>query len=187
MTNRLFITLDIPAEVIDRIINLRDGLYDYSPPRWEGRDKLHITLKFLGDTNSELIPDIEKMLDEISIKFEQIDLSFNLFGMFYRKDKPRIFWIGAEKNKTLEKLVNIIDEDCSRLNFEKEKRKFHPHLTLLRIKGNENYPQLEKMEQSEIEPIIFTAKTISLMKSELKPEGSVYSTIKSFELSKTEE
>jgi 2'-5' RNA ligase len=187
MTNRLFITLDIPNDTVDEIIKLRDDLYSDISPRWESRDKLHITLKFLGDTDIVLIPKLERMLDKLSDDYNQIELAFNRFGIFYRNKQPKIFWLGAEKNNQLNDLQKSIDEYCELFNFESDKRSFHPHLTLLRIKGNENVRQLEKMKQTEITPLTFTAKTISLMKSELKPTGSVYSTIKSFELSKTEE
>jgi len=187
MTNRLFITLDIPNETIDRIIQIRDELYTDKSPKWEGIDKLHMTLKFLGDTDVNLIPKIEAMLDRLSSKYEQLKLSFNRFGIFYRNRDPKIFWIGAEKNNDLEDLQKSLDEYCELFNFEREKRKFHPHLTLLRIKGRENISLLEKMRDTKVDSINFTAKTISLIKSELKPAGSVYTTIKSFELRKTEE
>lgn len=187
MTNRLFITLDIPNETIEKIVELRDALYNDKQPRWEGRDKLHITLKFLGDTDVYLLPEIEELLKNVSRKFNEINLLFDRFGIFYRNKLPKILWLGAEENKELLDLQNQIDQKCVRLNFEKEKRSFHPHLTLLRVKGYENLVQLEKMKQTKITPLIFASKTISLMKSELKPGGSVYSIIKSFELRKTEE
>lgn len=187
MTNRLFITLDIPSETLNEVIANRDLLYNDKHPRWEGRDKLHITLKFLGDTNIDLIPKIEDVLYSVSEEFNPIPLTFNKFGIFYRNHNPKILWLGTKESDELNKLANRIDEVCSELNFEKETRSFHPHLTLLRIKGTENIKQLEKMKQFEIKPIIFTSKTISLMRSELKPNGSVYNTIKSFELSKSEE
>lgn len=187
MTNRLFITLDLPDETIDEIVELRDQLYTDKPPRWEGIDKLHITLKFLGDTDVELIPKLEAMLERLSGDYDQVKLSFNRFGMFYKNREPKIFWLGAKQNDDLDDLQKGLDEYCELLGFEREKRKFHPHLTLLRIKGRENIPLLEKMKETEINTINFNSKTLSLMKSELKPAGSVYSTIKSFELSKTED
>lgn len=187
MTNRLFITLDLPNETIDEIVKLRDELYADKLPRWEGRDKLHITLKFLGDTDIDLIPKLEAMLERLCDKYEELELSFNRFGIFYRNREPKIFWLGAAENFQLTDLQKSLDEYCELLNFTRENRKFHPHLTLLRIKGRENISQLEKMKETKIDSINFTAKNISLMKSELKPTGSVYSIIKSFELRKTED
>ncbi len=187
MTNRLFITLDIPDDTLDEITKVRNELYNNSKTRWESRDKLHITLKFLGDTGTELITPLENMLNKISNEFTEQNLSFNRFGIFYRNREPKIFWLGAEENTHLNRLQKRIEEDCLQFGYAKEKRNFHPHLTLLRIKGREDISQLEKMKESKIVAINFTAKTISLMKSELKPSGSIYNTIKSFELRKTEE
>ena len=187
MTNRLFITLDIPDETIREIVRLRDELYSDKSPRWEGKDKLHITLKFLGDTDVDVIPQLELMLTKLSDDFEQMKLSFNQFGIFYRNKLPSIFWLGISNNSYLVDIQDAVDEYCELFGFEREKRKFHPHLTLLRIKGNENFVLLENIAQTKITPLIFTAKTISLMKSELRRTGSAYTIIKSFELSKTEE
>ena len=187
MTNRLFVTLDIPDVTIDEIIRLRDELYGDNHARWESREKLHITLKFLGDSEEELIPKITSMLKEISSGYSSINLSFNHFGMFYRERVPKIFWIGSDQSKELLELQSLINDNCEKLGYEKEKRSFNSHLTLLRIKGNENLSKLEEMKEFKFPSINFLAKTISLIKSELKPTGSVYTIIKSFELSKMEE
>jgi len=187
MTNRLFITLDIPEDTLDEIIKIRDELYRHDSVRWEGRDKLHITLKFLGDTDSKLIPSLENIIYKISDEYAEQHLSFNKFGIFYRNNEPKIFWLGLDENNDLIGLQKQIEEECRELGFEKERRKFHAHLTLLRIRGFENIKRLEEIKESKIVPINFSAKTISLIKSDLKPSGSVYSIIKSFELSKTEE
>ncbi|MCZ7604447.1 MAG: RNA 2',3'-cyclic phosphodiesterase [Melioribacteraceae bacterium] len=183
MTNRLFITLDIPDETIEEIIELRNHLYSAKDAKWEGKDKYHITLKFPGDTKVDLIPRINSHLENISGTTKEIKLSFDRFGMFYRERVPKIFWIGLEQNIYLQSLHNKIDNACAEFGFQKENRKFNPHLTILRIKGREDISALEKIAKTKIQPIIFTAKTISLMKSDLKPTGSVYYTIKSFELS----
>lgn len=183
MMNRLFITLDIPEKTIEEILTLSKKLYGNFPAKWEGMDKLHITLKFLGDTDSELIDKILQHLDETAKKFNKFDAEFNRYGIFFRNNSPKIFWIGLTQNQKVFDLQKEIEDRASELGFKKEKRNFHPHLTLLRIKGKENIDALTKTKNTKIDPIKFTAKQISLMKSELKPTGSVYSIIKSFELS----
>lgn len=183
MTNRLFITLDIPDETIEEIIEMRNHLYSIKDAKWEGKDKYHITLKFLGDTKVDIIPRTNSYLENIAGTSKEIILSFDRFGIFYRDIIPKIFWIGVKQSNPLQSLHEKIDNACAEFGFQKEKRKFNPHLTILRIKGNEEISILEKMTQTKIQPINFTAKTISLMKSDLQPTGSVYSTIKSFELS----
>lgn len=183
MMNRLFITLDIPEQTIEEILTLSKELYGDYPVRWEGKDKLHITLKFLGDTKSELTEIILQQMNDTAKKFNKIDAEFNRFGMFFRNNSPKIFWIGLTHNPKVFDLQKEVEDRVSELGFKKEKRKFHPHLTLLRIKGRENIDSLIKIKNTKIDPIKFTAKQISLMKSELNPTGSVYSIIKSFELS----
>lgn len=183
MTNRLFVTLDIPIEIIDEIMSKVKKLYGSDYAKWESKSKLHITLRFLGDTDTEKIEGIKEKLNLISNRTESFEAVFNRFGMFFRNNKPRIFWIGIDENESVNKLQRDVETQLEQLGFEKVKRRFHPHLTLLRIKGRENKSALEKMKNTKIDPIEFRVNQISLMRSELKPTGSVYSTIKSFELS----
>ncbi len=183
MMNRLFITLDIPGKIIDKISSFAVKLYGNYPAKWEGKDKLHITLKFLGDTDVSLIPEIKNRLKRISQTQNKIETCFEKFGIFYRNNKPKIFWIGLEKNEKINQLQKQIDESISELGFEIEKRKFHPHLTLMRVRGKENFTALNKIKKTQIEPIHFKVNQISLIKSDLKPTGSVYTTLESFELS----
>lgn len=183
MMNRLFISFDIPGEIQNRIIDLRDQLYQSRQVKWEKKEKLHITAKFLGDTEESLIPDILSRLEEVIKKYSKIKAEFFRFGLFYKMNRPKILWLGLKENEKLTKLFRDIEDKLADLGFEKEKRKFKPHLTILRIKGNEDFKKIKEMTSVEFEPIIFDIQNVSLIKSELKPGGSVYSTIKSFELS----
>ncbi len=61
----------------------------------------------------------------------------------------------------------IIDEECGLLGFQKEKREYKPHLTLLRLKGNEDLNRLKIFNNYEIQNSDFTINSFSLIKSEL--------------------
>ena len=62
---RLFVALNIPEEIKKQIIILRNSIlsntFDY---RWEPEKKLHITLKFIGTVEDELVHSIA-----VSLKF----------------------------------------------------------------------------------------------------------------------
>ncbi len=183
MMNRLFIALKVPREALRQIISLRDEIYGIDEKvRWELEQKLHITLKFLGDVNSDLIPAILDKLEEISNANSAFDPEFSKFGLFYRKAEPKILWIGTTDNRKLISLNCSVDESMFHLGFEKETRNFKSHLTLLRVKGNEDFKKLEKFRQIEFKPIKFRAQNIELIKSVLKPTGSVYTTIQSLNM-----
>lgn len=183
MMNRLFIALNVPDIVLDEIYSIRNEIYPAGESvKWESKEKLHITLKFLGDVKEYKIEEIVQSLNEISKSTDSFECEFDKFGMFYKRNTPRILWLGTPYNNNIQDLHIKIDTSMSRLGFDKEIRKFKAHLTLLRIKGNEDLKKLEKFRQLELKPIKFRAQNIELIKSELKPAGSVYTIIKSFKL-----
>lgn len=183
MTSRLFIALHIPGEVIDRIISLRDEIYPSDNiVKWEPKSKLHITLKFLGDTSQDLIEQICNHLEEIIKEFSKFALAFEKFGTFKKKGVPKIVWAGLTNNIELQNFVKKLNDLLYPLGFEKEERTFNPHLTLLRVRGRENLENISKFYNANFEQIKFTGSKISLFESILLKSGSVYNTIKSFEL-----
>jgi 2'-5' RNA ligase len=183
MMNRLFIALDIPEEVLNTVISIRNDIYGKdSNVRWEPRSKLHITLKFLGDVDSSLIKLISKRTADIVSSFEKLELSLDRFGIFYRDGRAKILWLGLHQNERLNKIYKELNSAFTDIGINEEKRKFRSHITLLRIKGRENIKRIEKFKSFDLHEINFSADTISLYKSKLEPSGSIYSKIQSFKL-----
>ena len=183
MTNRLFVALEIPYDIRKEIIDYRDRLYPESAAvRWEPVEKMHITLKFLGDVEINLQDRIINILESLASKSKKIECSFEKFGLFYKGKVPGILWAGLKENRELENLALLIDDSLAELNFEKEKRKFKSHITLLRLKGKEDRNKIQKFLEFDFPELRFTADSFTLFKSKLLPAGSVYSTLKSFNL-----
>jgi 2'-5' RNA ligase len=181
-TERLFVAAEIPSDIIDRIVSFRNKVFDSANVKWEPVSKLHLTLKFLGDTDKEIIPEIEEILKKLLEGKAKIPTAFTRFGAFYRNGEPKILWAGFEATEELIKLRNEIEDNFQVLGFTKETRKFKPHLTLARLKGYEDKNKILKLRKMEFNKKDFFIDKIILFKSELKPTGSVYSEIKSFEL-----
>ena len=182
---RTFIALELPDELKEKLVEIRNDFYhDDGKVRWEAKNKLHLTFKFLGDTDESEIVTIWEEVLKILEQFKPFSMTFNGFGIFKRDGQPRIFWAGFKENKVLENLVNEIDNKCSKYGFPIEKRKFSPHLTLLRIKGYEKIDLIYKIVNTKFEPINFIANTITFYKSELKPSGSEYAVLKQILLNK---
>ena len=184
MTNRLFIALEIPEEALDKVIQIRDSVYGVGDGvKWEPKNKLHLTLKFLGDVDDSLNEKIIAELSGIADEYKPINGELNRFGMFYRKKQPAILWVGLTENDEIKSLQKDVEKAASDLGFKKEKREFHSHITLLRVKGREDYEKLKKLENYKFDPIPFTADKLALIKSELTQKGSIYTIVKSFNLS----
>lgn len=183
MTSRLFIAVAIPENVLDVIINLRDEIYpEHKSVKWEDRNKLHITLKFLGDVEQNKIPGVSAVLKNIAKKNSSFNISFSKFRMFYFKRNPRILWLGVKYSSALYSIRNELEKQLSDAGFEIERKKFKPHLTLLRIRGRENFELLNNFLEDVFEFEEFKINEILLVKSTLKPGGSVYEIIEKFKL-----
>jgi len=184
---RTFIALELPELELKKIIDIKNNyIEDYHKIKWEPINKLHLTLKFLGDTDENIIPAINSELENILKNYEVFELTFEKFGLFIKDKKPRILWVGLKENKKLTNLAQEIDNVISKFGFEKEKRKFIPHITLLRIKDKDEkfYKDFYKLTQVEIPEINFYADKITFFKSTLLTTGSVYEPIKNFYIKK---
>lgn len=183
MKIRSFISLEISDAALTSILDIRDEkLGRLENVRWEGKEKLHLTLKFLGDINSEMIGSYAQSLDKLAGNYESMKLSFSEFGIFKRRNEYKILWIGLKENLKLLDLVNDIESSFAEFGFEREKRKFNSHVTLLRFRGYEDVEKIVSLTELKLPEIEFTANKITLYESMLTPDGSVYRSLKKFYL-----
>jgi len=179
MKIRAFIALEIPDEAISQILEIRDGILgELEDVNWEGREKLHLTLKFLGDINSDMIGRFSKALEKIAENNKSLKLSFSEFGVFKRRNELKILWIGLKENTALTRLVDEIELSFADFGFRKEEREFKSHITLLRFRGYEDAEKIVSLTEVNLPEIDFTAGKIILYESMLTPSGSVYRSLK---------
>ena len=178
---RLFVALKIPDEVKEKIFSYLETVSNFSDFRWEQKEKIHLTLKFIGDVREELLQNI---LDEM--EFVKEYYSFNCetskFGFFFRNSEPIILWSNLDTDESILSLVNELNERLKKFDIEIEKRKFRGHLTLLRIKKRVDEEFIRKIKEFKFDPIKFNANQVALIQSYLKPGGSEYKVLKNYEL-----
>ena len=183
--NRLFISLNLPDDVISQIIGLRDKICLEKNIKWEATEKLHLTIKFIGDVSDEMMDVISNELLFVN-SYQSIKCSFNKFGFFYRDAKPFILWAGLTVDETLFNLMTELNTRLEKLSVPIEQRKFNPHITLFRIKNDPGINFVNNFKNFTFEPILFTTNSITLYKSILYSEGSKYFEIKNYKLKKLE-
>ena len=180
MMIRTFIALEIPDDALTQLLNfIRDKIGELPNAKWETREKLHLTLKFLGDTNKEFIDTYVSAVEKISDRYKRPELSFNRFGFFRKGNDPKIFWVGMNENRILSEMVSEIETTFSEFGFEKEIRKYKPHLTLLRFRGYEDSEKILSLTEVNLPLIKFNANKITFYESKLLPGASVYRSLKS--------
>ncbi len=132
---RLFIGVKIHPnkELLKFYSNLRIWFKD-DKIKWVPIENFHITLKFLGDAPSSMIPEIVNSLKEVITKFQQFSIEIKGLGCFKKQRKTSVIWLGLNNIEMLSSLANKIDVAMHNLGFGLETRPFKAHLTLGRVK-----------------------------------------------------
>ncbi len=180
--NRLFIALPVENKIIDYIFQKLSQEESFKLFRWEKKENIHITLKFLGDTEGNFISSIDKELEKIAIKYSSFTLKLNKLGTFNKNGNPFILWFNFNKSDTVNLLQKDLEECLSELGYNKETREFYPHVTLLRVKNEKDSQYIKKYKEIELEPVQYILNEFYLVKSELTSKGSVYTKIKTYKL-----
>ncbi|MCX6133580.1 MAG: RNA 2',3'-cyclic phosphodiesterase [Ignavibacteriales bacterium] len=182
--NRAFIALPLPAEIRREFATLQKQLIEsQADVKWDTSDKFHITLKFLGDVESSQPGLLAKEVQNSIGTFRHFDLSFVTLGAFPNPGRPRVVWIGSEQNEDVTGLQRSVEMACSSFGFAKEDRPFHAHVTLGRVKGDRNIDRLTaKLKSITFKPLIARCTEVHIIRSELKPAGSVYTLLNSIPL-----
>lgn len=182
---RTFIAIDLEKDIKDRLSSFLQELHKVSRDiKWVKKEGMHLTLKFLGEVEEKRIPEIESSLKDISRKFSPFVIRFRGTGTFPPGRKnPRVVWVGIEENKAFVAMQARMEEEMEKWGFAKEKREFHPHLTLGRIKTHSYlggiFPLLEKNRESDFGEM--EVNKITFFQSLLKPTGAEYSVISEFD------
>jgi 2'-5' RNA ligase len=178
---RLFIALKIPLHIRKEIVNFtKEFLPGYDKYKWEQIDKVHLTLKFIGDTKEELVNEVIKKISFMN-EYKKFECGLDKYDFFYRNGKPSIFFLKLQMEERINELVIRLNKELEILNIPLEKKEFHAHLTLLRIKGNEDIIPLQKMNEIELKTK-FIADEIALFQSRLLAHGSTYKELFNYKL-----
>lgn len=155
--------------------------YSGADVKWVEKDNIHLTLKFLGEISDEKLKKIESILDTIGGSVRTFQISIKDIGAFPKIDYPRVVWVGLDKGADESKLLaEKIDEELSKIGFEKESRPFAAHLTVGRVRSPKNKEALkEKMLSfqgpgSGVRGPAQAVSSIILFQSKLTPKGPIY-------------
>ena len=179
---RLFTALLIPDEIKQTILAASHSLVDnFEQYRWATPDKIHLTLKFIGEVEEELTEPIQQELS-FTEDFKYFNCSITKFGFFFRKSEPKILWVGLKISERIYKMVEELNYRLTILSIPIENRRLKPHVTVLRLKQHPGDEFIKKFEEYSFKEIKFKLKTLALVKSELFRAGALYTDIKKYNL-----
>jgi len=168
MNFRLFIAIPLPENIKEEILNNTNLSNNY---RITNKDNLHITLFFLGDKEENIIPKIKKIIDNIAKNQKAFPIELSNFGKFPLKGYPKIIYLTGDEGKN--EIIDIADQlrkELKKHNITDDKD-FNFHITVGRLKYKTNdFIKLPVLNNK----IKFTVDRIILYKSDLKPQGAVY-------------
>jgi RNA 2',3'-cyclic 3'-phosphodiesterase len=133
---RTFIAVDVSPEVSSRIDELIGQLRSAdAKATWTKPGNVHLTLKFLGDTDEKRIPDVCRVLADVARQVLPFQLRVHGAGAFPSVRRPRTVWVGVtEGEQEVCALADAVERALQAEGFPRETRQFSPHVTVGRVR-----------------------------------------------------
>ena len=183
---RCFIAIEIPGTIQNQLARIQDALRkQIQKASWVKPSNIHLTLKFLGEVDPGDLASIGEAIEKATRRHRSFSLHIGGVGAFPNLARPRVMWVGvkvgAGRVSGLTQDINIALSHCG---FSFDTKKFNPHLTIARLKERidlrpytDHYRQYDRINGAEM-----SVDTISLVQSQLHPQGAIYSTLQSYSL-----
>lgn len=177
---RTFLAVRVPEHI-------RKVIYEFTrieakkelPIKWVAFENLHITLKFLGEIDEKKKVEMAPVISQIGQKHSPFQVQLEGLGCFPNPRNPRVLWVGVKEGETqLCDIAAELEKELAPFGFKEEKR-FHPHLTIGRIK---KFCKVDDILANRMSTDAFGIDSVVLFKSTLKPNGPVYEELDRFAL-----
>ncbi len=189
---RTFIAVELAGAERLALRGLQEQLKDKPAARyvrWVAPGGIHLTVKFLGGVDADQMPALRRAVKDACAGIPPHTLTLEGVGAFPNTRRPNVVWVGLGGDvETTARLADQIDQACAALGFPRETRPFSPHLTLGRVKRDARPSDQQFVGEMVSDTKVgelgrFRVERISVMKSDLRPTGSVYTQLSAFELS----
>lgn len=178
MVFRAFIAVDLPevAALTDLLAELKhssEGLKVVAP------EHLHVTVKFLGDTEEALAPEILETIREACRGIAPLGLRLQGVGAFPNLRRMSVLWVALEGAEPLAGIARTLDEALVDFGFPKERRPWAAHVTLARVRGGGGLDRARAILESRADARLGEVRVdeVRLKKSVLGPQGPAYTTV----------
>lgn len=174
---RAFVAVKMPKKISEELENFLSEVRPLANIKWVRFGQFHITLKFLGELEPDIISRVKKSLMPLKY-FEPFSINLSYIGAFPNLNSPRVIWLsgeeGAKELSRLSKKVNeILYEDEE---IPKDEKKFKAHLTLARLKSGILSEELVR-KLGTVQNFSWRCDELFLIRSELTTKGPIYTDI----------
>jgi 2'-5' RNA ligase len=181
---RAFIAIEIPGEIkktiAARLVDLQKS--SGHAVRWVAPENLHLTLKFLGEISPASVELLCQALQTECDQHAHFEITVSGLGGFPSLHRPRSLWFGLEAPPRLNHLQYKLEAATARLGYATEDKPFSPHLTIGRIREQASSAELQllnsalqKLQVGQLGS--FSVQSVQLFKSDLHPDGPVYTSL----------
>jgi len=157
--------------------------------KWVEEENFHVTLKFLGEVPEALVDTVDRGIKEAVEGVPSSVVVLRGVGAFPNLRRPRVIWVGMDSADVLRELQRRVESSLTKLGFEREKKPFHPHVTLGRVKrlegGTNCFEEVSSRWEEEVLGKV-TVDRVYLIESTLTPRGPLYTVIYTYPLEKRE-
>ncbi|MBN2554404.1 MAG: RNA 2',3'-cyclic phosphodiesterase [Anaerolineales bacterium] len=187
---RIFVAIPLTEEMRTRLMMEVERAKSMLPAgvRWVPYENIHLTLIFLGEQPASKIPAVKAVIQRSALIQSPFDLGIREIGSHPDLRRPRVFWIGVEETTgRLKSLQRALEEGFATMGIRPEGRPFHPHLTIARVKREVTKREQEQMRafptvMGRVDLGCARMNEIVLYRSDLRPQGAIYSRVQSFPL-----
>ena len=199
---RAFLAVELTKELRAELAGVQQELKHRIEPEmkrdmrisWAQPASIHLTIKFLGDMDEQVIDPLRAAVAQAMGSRTAVNMPLERLGAFPRAQSPRVLWVGPSEQwergaeaKRVAEIHATIEQACEDLRFLREVKPFSPHLTVARIKTGERYVGVALAQSGVLDRPLslgsLVVESVALMKSELKPTGSIYTKLWSVRLS----
>ena len=185
---RVFVAIELPSKARRRLVEHIGQLQDSIPEArasWGHQENLHLTLKFLGNIPATNVEALSQAVERTAFSARPFELLVEGCGVFPPHGAPRVLWIGIDDpSGWLDKVYRALEDECAGAGFEREKRPFHPHLTIARVRKPEGSGRLAAVHKEIGFPALPVGVSgLSVFRSELRNEGSKHTVLSRHEFS----
>ncbi|HKH38795.1 MAG TPA: RNA 2',3'-cyclic phosphodiesterase [Rubrobacter sp.] len=175
---RIFVGVFPPPEVSEALFRVARDLPASTAFRPIGPEKLHLTLKFLGNVAEADLSRVQQALEQLRGRHEPFEVETSGFGAFPSERRARILWAGVgEGSGLLRAVAQSVDDLLEPAGFGRERRPYVPHLTLGRARGRG-----AKLDGASVSPraLRFSVSGVDLVESVPGEGGVTYSVLETY-------
>ena len=183
---RSFLAIELPKAILEKIGEVQGDLKSsHSDVRWVSPEKIHLTLKFLGNIEEARIDPIIRAIEDSIHNTQIFSVGVKGMGAFPYWKNPRVIWMGLIDGKgILVPFEKQLETELEKIGFEPEGRAFQPHLTLGRVNSSRGKEELIRRMERYREEVFgdITVERVLLFKSDLRPTGPIYTPLREVKL-----